>query len=146
MKSTVKSNIFVDSNIWIYAFLNSEKDHAKQQRVLSLLEGIPADSTVISSVQVVNEFHWILSRKYGIDDATIKAKVTKGIAAIASIVPLDFKVYQDAFRIRSKYNVSFWDSLIVASALENKCTVLYSEDLQHGILIENKLKVVNPLA
>ena len=100
----MKSNIFVDSNIWIYAFLDSEKDHAKQQRVLSLLEGMPADSTVISSVQVVNEFHWILSRKYGIDDATIKAKVTKGIAAIASIVPLDFKVYQDAFRIRGKYN------------------------------------------
>lgn len=53
MRSTVKSNIFIDSNIWIYAFLDSEKDHAKQQRVLSLLEGIPADSTVISSVQVL---------------------------------------------------------------------------------------------
>jgi predicted nucleic acid-binding protein len=146
MRSTVKSNIFVDSNIWIYAFLDSEKDHAKQQRVLSLLEGIPADSTVISSVQVINEFHWILSRKYGIDDNTIKAKVTKGIAAVASIAPLDFKVYQDAFRIRGKYNVSFWDSLIVASALDNKCTVLYSEDMQHGLLIDNKLNVVNPLA
>ena len=146
MKSTVKSNIFIDSNIWIYAFLDSEKDHAKQQRVLSLLEGIPADSTVISSVQVVNEFHWILFRKYGIDEAIIKTKVTKGIAAIASITPLDFKVYQDAYRIRGKYNISFWDSLIVASALENKCTVLYSEDMQHGLLIDNKLKVVNPLA
>lgn len=146
MKSTVKSNIFIDSNIWIYAFLDSEKDHAKQQRVLSLLEGIPAESTVISSVQVVNEFHWILFRKYGIDEATIKTKVKKGIAAIASIAPLDFKVYQGAFRIRGKYNVSFWDSLIVASALENKCTVLYSEDMQHGLLIDNKLKVVNPLA
>lgn len=146
MKSTVKSNIFIDSNIWIYAFLDSEKEHAKQQRVVSLLEGIPSDSSVIASVQVINEFHWILSRKYGIGDATIKAKVTKGIAAIASIAPLDFKVYQDAFRIRGKYNISFWDSLIVASALENKCTVLYSEDMQHGLLIDNKLKVVNPLA
>lgn len=142
----MKSNIFIDSNIWIYAFLDSEKEHAKQQRVVSLLEGIPADSSVIASVQVINEFHWILSRKYGIDDATIKAKVTKGIAAIASIAPLGFKVYQDAFRIRGKYNVTFWDSLIVASALENKCTVLYSEDMQHGLLIDNKLKVVNPLA
>lgn len=146
MKSTVKSNIFIDSNIWIYAFLNSEKEHAKQQQVVSFLEGIPADSSVIASVQVINEFHWILSRKYGIDDATIKTKLTKGIAAIASIAPLDFKVYQDAFRIRGKYNVSFWDSLIAASALENKCTVLYSEDMQHGLLIDNKLKVVNPLA
>jgi predicted nucleic acid-binding protein len=146
MKSTVMSNIFIDSNIWIYAFVDNERDHAKQHRVLSLLEGIPADSTVIVSVQVVNEFHWILSRKYGIDDATIKVKVTKGIAAVAGIVPVDFKVYQDAFRVRGKYNVSFWDSLIVASALDNKCTVLYSEDMQHGLVIDNKLKVFNPLA
>ena len=141
----MKYSIFIDSNIWIYAFLDSEKDHEKQRKILTLLEEIPADSTVISSVQVVNEFHWILFRKYGIDEVTIKAKVTKGLAVFASVVPLDFKVYQDAFRIRDKYNISFWDSLIVASALDNKCTLLYSEDMQHGLLIDNKLKVVNPL-
>lgn len=145
MKSTVKSNIFIDSNIWIYAFLDSERDHVKQRKALALLEEIPAESIIISSVQVVNEFHWILSRKYGIDEATIKIKVTKGIAALASIVPLDFKLYQDAFRIRAKYNFSFWDSLIIASALDNKCTQLYSEDLQNGLLIDNRLKIVNPL-
>ena len=47
--------------------------------------------------------------------------------------------------VASKYNVSFWDSLIIASALDNKCTLLYSEDMQHGLLVDNKLKVVNPL-
>lgn len=111
----------------------------------SLLESLPVECAVIVSVQVVNEFHWILSRKYGIDDATIKNKVTKGIAAVASIAPLDYMLYQDAFRIRGKYNVSFWDSLIIASALDNKCTLLYSEDMQHNLLVDNKLKVVNPL-
>jgi len=146
MKSTVKSNIFIDSNIWIYAFLDSEKDHVKQRKSLTLLEEMPIGNTIISSVQVVNEFHWILSRKYGIDEAVIKTKVTKGIAALASVVPVGFKVYQDAFRIRAKYQVSFWDSLIVASALDNKCTLLYSEDMHHGLLIDNKLKVINPLA
>ena len=145
MKSTVKSNIFIDTNIWIYAFLNNRPDHLKQQRVLSLLEDMPADSAIFVSVQVVNEFHWILSRKYGIDETTIKAKVTKGIAAVANIAPVDFKVYQDSFRIRGKYFISFWDSLIVASALENRCTVLYSEDMQHGLTVDNKLRIVNPL-
>lgn len=139
----MKSKIFIDSNIWIYAFLESEKERAKQQHILSLLENIPSVSTVFVSVQVINEFHWILSRKYGIDDVTIKAKVTKGIAAVANIAPLDFKVYQDAYRIRGKYNVSFWDSLIVASALNNGCTILYSEDMQHGLMIDSKLKVIN---
>ena len=72
--------------------------------------------------------------------------MTKGIAVIASITPLDFKVYQDAYRIRARYNVSFWDSLIVASALDNSCTVLYSEDMQHGLMIDSKLKVINPFS
>jgi predicted nucleic acid-binding protein len=142
----VKSKIFIDSNIWIYAFLESEKERAKQQHILSLLENLPSDGAVFVSVQVINEFHWILSRKYGIDDATIKAKVTKGIAAVANIAPLDFKVYQDAYRIRGKYNVSFWDSLIVASALDNGCTILYSEDMQHELMIDAKLKIVNPFS
>lgn len=146
MKFTMKSNIFIDSNIWIYAFLDSEKDHEKQHKILTLLNEIPPESTIISSAQVVNEFHWILFRKYGVDEATIKIKVTKGIAALANIVPLDFRVYQDAFRIRSKYNVSFWDSLIIASALDNKCTLLYSEDMQNGLMIDNKLRIVNPLS
>ena len=97
MKFTVKSNIFIDSNIWIYAFLDSDKEHDKQRKALTLLEEIPADSMVTCSVQVVNEFHWILSRKYGINENTIKTKVTKGIAAFANVVPLDFKVYQDGF-------------------------------------------------
>lgn len=142
----MKSKIFIDSNIWIYAFLESEKERAKQQHILSLLENLPSVSTVFISVQVINEFHWILSRKYGIDDAIIKVKVTKGIAAVANIAPLDFKVYQDAYRIRGKYNVSFWDSLIVASALDNGCTILYSEDMQHELMIDSKLRIVNPFS
>lgn len=42
-------------------------------------------------------------------------------------------------------NVSFWNSLISASALDNKCSLLYSEDMQHGLMVDNTLKLVNPL-
>lgn len=140
----MKYSIFVDTNIWVYAFLDSKQEHVKQSKVLALLEGIPVESTIVISAQVINEFHWILARKYGVDETVIKAKVIKGIAMFANIVPLDFAVYQEAFRIRSKYAVSFWDSLIVASALDNGCNLLYSEDMQHGLEIERRLKVVNP--
>jgi predicted nucleic acid-binding protein len=137
-------SIFIDTNIWVYAFLDNERDHAKQSKILAVLEDIPAESAVVISVQVVNEFHWILARKYGIHETTIKNKVIKGIAAFANIVPLGFEIYQYAFRIRSKYAISFWDSLIVASALDNGCNLLYSEDMQHGMVIERKLKILNP--
>jgi predicted nucleic acid-binding protein len=49
-----------------------------------------------------------------------------------------------AIEIKIKYKFSFWDSLIVASALENRCNILYTEDLQHGQVIETTLKIVNP--
>jgi predicted nucleic acid-binding protein len=39
---------------------------------------------------------------------------------------------------------SFWDSMMIASALDNHCSVIYTEDLQHGQVIENKLKIINP--
>ncbi len=46
--------------------------------------------------------------------------------------------------LRSRYPFSFWDGLIVASALSADAEVLYSEDMQNGLLIENSLKIVNP--
>jgi len=46
--------------------------------------------------------------------------------------------------IKEKYHYSWWDSLILTSALENNCKIVYSEDMQHGQIIENTLKIVNP--
>lgn len=84
-------------------------------------------------------------RKYRTSDAEAKLIVDTGILNIATLSVLNQATYDDAFNLRQKYLLSFWDSLIVASALENQCTRLYSEDLQHNQLIENTLIVVNPL-
>jgi len=73
----MKSSSFIDTNIWVYAFLDNERYHSKQTKIVASLERISGNGPIISSVQVVNEFHWILTRKYGIDEATIKSKVTK---------------------------------------------------------------------
>ena len=60
------------------------------------------------------------------------------------ILRLNLKVSVQATKIRLKYKISFWDSLVVASALQNNCTILYTEDLQHNKIIEDTLKIVNP--
>ena len=57
---------------------------------------------------------------------------------------LDTNVLIKAFELLQKYNFSYYDSLIVSSALENDCKILYSEDMQDGLLVENKLKIKNP--
>lgn len=63
---------------------------------------------------------------------------------IFDIVDFDLKTQIKALKLKTKYNLQFYDALIVATALENKCEILYSEDMQHNILIEDKLRIINP--
>lgn len=142
----MKSDCFIDTNIWVYAFLESEKDAGKQAAALELLRNLSPASRIVVSAQVINEFHWTLSRKYGIPDELILEKVESGIARLADIVPLDYSNYLNAFHIRNKFRLSFWDSLIIQSALQNGCSLLYSEDLNHGMTIEKMLRIVNPFS
>jgi len=51
---------------------------------------------------------------------------------------------KQAWKIGNKYGYAYYDSLIIASALENDCTILYSEDLHHGQIIEERLSIMNP--
>ena len=57
---------------------------------------------------------------------------------------IDMEVIQKALNLNSKYGYSYYDCLILASAFLNGCECLYSEDMQHNQLIEEKLKIVNP--
>ena len=140
----MRSDCFIDTNIWVYAFLESEKDSRKQAAALALLRSLSAASRIVVSAQVINEFHWTLARKYAIADSIIHDKVENGIARLADIVPLDYATYRDSHNLRTTCRLSFWDSLIVASALHNGCATLYSEDLAHNMVIHKTLRITNP--
>lgn len=135
---------FIDTNIWVYAFLESETGSRKQTTALELLKNIAPARRIVVSAQVINEFHWILSRKYKISDEKIRDKVENGIAGLADIVPLYYSDYRESFHIRNTWRLSFWDSLIIASALQNGCSLLYTEDMAHDLIIGEKIRVVNP--
>jgi predicted nucleic acid-binding protein len=136
---------FIDTNIWIYAFTETEKDIEKHSNITHFLEELKSKSNILISVQVLNEFHWTLKRKYKIEETAIREKVQDGILQVCEVIPLDLQCYKKACEIRDKYNVSFWDSLIVAAALSQNCELLYSEDMHHGQKIEDKLIIQNPL-
>ena len=137
-------NIFFDSNIWIYAFLETQKNESNKRSIsLKLLEKSNIENIIIS-VQVLNEFHWTLKTKYNISEEEIRKKVKNGILEIAKVIQLDLSTYKSAYKIRDNYSISYWDSLIVTSALKNDCKTLYSEDMQHNQIIEDKLKIINP--
>lgn len=136
---------FIDTNIWVYALIEAEEEKEKKLKVTSFLENLKNQSTILTSVQVLNEFHWVLKRKYKIDESIIRDKVSNGILKITQVVPVNLQSYMNAYDIRNDYDISFWDSIIAASALENGCEYLYSEDMQHELLIDNKLTILNPL-
>lgn len=100
--------------------------------------------TLVTSTQVLNEFHSNLIKKFNIEDATALHIVEQNILPISLVVPVSYQTYHSAYKLRSNYSFSFWDSLIVASALENNCTTLYTEDMQHLQKIENQLLIINP--
>jgi len=141
---TVKA--FIDTNIYIYALAESQdqKDESKRSIALSVFETLIQSQTIVTSTQVLNEFHSNLVKKFKLDDVAVFNIVEQNILPISLIAPIGFQTYQLVFNLRLQYSVSFWDSLIVASALENNCTTLYSEDMQHQQKIENQLLIINP--
>ncbi|NJP12010.1 MAG: PIN domain-containing protein [Leptolyngbyaceae cyanobacterium RU_5_1] len=66
------------------------------------------------------------------------------MTATFSVTEIDVLKVIQALEVNLKYGYSYWDSLIIATALLNDCSVFYSEDMQHNQLIENKTRIVNP--
>ncbi len=135
----MKDKSFLDTNIIIYAF--SEDEPHKQLVALSLIDGI--DDTVIISKQVINELANILFKKFKLSSNQVEDALLE-LDSLINIVGFDISTQIKAIRIKDKYNLQYYDSLIIATALENKCTLLYSEDMHHDLLIENRLRIVNP--
>ena len=140
------ANVFIDTNIYIYALVETpnEADKAKSITALSLFETLLKSQTQVTSIQVLNELHSNLIRKFKLDDATVFNIIEKNILPVTSIKSLNYQTYQSAYKLRENHHISYWDSLIVASALENNCTTLYSEDMQHQQKIENRVTIINP--
>jgi predicted nucleic acid-binding protein len=131
--------VFIDSNIFIYAKVEQPDSHNHElaKKFLKELEG-----DIIISIQVLNEFYNVLDR-YKIADMTIQENIND----LLKDVPLEtitFDTIKLCWEIKIKYKYSYYDSLIIASALENDCSVLYTEDMHHEQLIEKKLKIINP--
>lgn len=128
---------FFDTNIFLYLL---SEDAAKADRAEELL----ADGGIVS-VQVLNEFAAVASRKLGLSWSEIK-DILQPIRAICEIAPLSLEIHDRGIEIAERYGFSFFDAMIVASALHAECKVLYSEDLQHDQLIANRLRIRNPFA
>ena len=133
-------NVFIDSNIFIYAYTgDNEQKHSVAR---DLLRYNVLNNEIILSVQILNEFYSVMAR-YKYPHNGIKSFLNEIIEQV-KVMPLELGTIKRCLFIKGKYGYSWWDSLVLASALENDCVILYSEDLQSNQVIENRLTIVNP--
>jgi predicted nucleic acid-binding protein len=126
---------FFDTSVLLYLL---SKDAAKADRVEELLT---ARGTI--SVQVLNEFAAVSLRKLGMPLPEVK-EILDTVRAVCDVVPLTVETHDRALAIVARYGFSLYDSLVIAAGLIAGSRRLYSEDLQHGQLIDRQLRVVNP--
>ena len=129
------ADAFFDTSVLLYLLSN---DAHKADRVEALL----AQRGVIS-VQVLNEFAAVALRKVGLPLPDIK-EILDTIRAVCTVEPLTATTHDRGMDICARYKFSFYDSVMIAAALIAGSKALYSEDMQHGQVIDRQLRVVNP--
>jgi predicted nucleic acid-binding protein len=137
----MRGRSFLDSNVLVYT--DDASAPAKQAAALDLIQGCRASHSAVLSVQVLQEYFVITTRKLGVDAALARRKVELFAQLhVVATVPDDVLGAIDLHRL---HRISFWDALIVRSALNAGCVRLYSAELQAGHRFEG-LEVVNPFA
>jgi predicted nucleic acid-binding protein len=95
------------------------------------------------SVQVVNEVCVNLIRRTDFSEDELRALIVSFYGRYP-VFELSRDVFVQASRLREQYALSFWDRLIVSSALQSGAGILYSEDMQDGLTVEDRLEIRNP--
>lgn len=130
------SNVAIDTNILLYAL----DDFYPEKQDISIQ--IIADSPLFCS-QSVSEFINVCLRKWKFSKSKV-AEILKTYLQQGIYVPVSEQMIVRSVDIMNKYDFQLFDSIIISSALESGCSLLYSEDMNDGQIIEEQLKIVNP--
>ncbi|MEE5091861.1 PIN domain-containing protein [Xanthomonas euvesicatoria] len=130
-----KTKIFLDSNVVLYLL---SQDAAKADDAEKLLQRRP-----VISVQVLNEVTHVCVRKLkmGWDEV---GQFLALVREFCKVLPLTVDVHDRARQLAERHQLSFYDACIVAAAAIEGCQTLYTEDMHHGLIIEESLSIRNP--
>ncbi len=128
---------FIDSNILLYG-LHQGQDAGKSE----LASQVVLQDTIIST-QVISEVLYVSQRKFKVGDQACN-RILATLSGRFEVVPMTLSVLKKALQIRQVYKYTQYDAQIIAAALEAGCDRLYTEDMQHGQLIEGRLTLINP--
>ena len=126
---------FIDSNVILYLL-------SKDTKKADAAEAVLRTGGVIS-VQVLNEIANVAVRKIGMSWAeTIQFLAL--VRSLCAVESLTAETHDRGRDVAERYGLSVYDSMIVAATLLAGCTVLYSEDMQHGLVVDKQMRVANP--
>ena len=138
---TVMRNAFVDTNILVYAVDHAEKSLRKRQIAQEILL-LPC---LCLSVQVLNEFISVARNSNKLNLSRDQEGRWLREWFEFKITAITILTFHKALELHLSYQLSHWDSLIIASAQETKCSIVYSEDMNHGQNYDG-VQVINPFA
>jgi predicted nucleic acid-binding protein len=135
------AKILLDTNLWVYLYAKnpSEKYQAIHQIVANRFE------TIVVSTQILGELFNVLTRKNLVSSGDAKTIILE-MATTFPILSIDVANVLLALDINSRFQYSYWDSLVIATALLADCQMLYSEDMHHQQVIDGKTQLLNPFA
>ncbi len=126
---------FFDTNVLVYIVSG---DPAKAERAEAIIE-----AGGVISVQVLNELANVARRKMRMSwqETHMFLSLLRGLFTVHS---LEVETHETGLALAERYNLSIYDAMIVAAALHAGCDTLWSEDMQHGMVLCEKLRIVDP--
>lgn len=131
---------FIDTNVVLYLYSADEPDKKAAAEA-----GVRGAERAWTSTQVLSEMANVLRRKFKLDYPDIAAAVDE-VRNACDVHVVTAETVMLALRLGERYRHSYFDSLILAAALECGCDTLASEDMQNGLVIESRLTIRNPFA
>jgi predicted nucleic acid-binding protein len=136
---TAAGSSFVDTNVWLYALIQAQ-DAEKSEKAKRLVQNTPG---LLASTQVINEVSVNLIKALCFGETDIR-NIIAAFYNRYHIVEFNQIILRTASEFRMRYRLSFWDSLIAASAFVAGASILYTEDMHDGLVIEQQLRIENP--
>jgi predicted nucleic acid-binding protein len=130
---------FIDSNIFLY--LIDPEMTSKRPVAAELMRGLYMAGQAVISTQVLQEFYNVATKKFGLPRAEVAD--TAQLYGQTRVVQMTPAIVFAAMRHHADGQFSFWDALIVEAALSAGCKTLYSEDMQHGLVLDG-MTIENP--
>ena len=137
--TSMSAEVFLDTNVLVYAVSSSPEDEAKKERAIDLIE----HSDFGVSAQVLQEFYVSVTRKIENPLTPDAAVEFLGLFRRFPTVQTDYPLVVTGIEIAVRYGISYWDGAIIAAARFLDAAVLYTEDLNHGQAY-GSVEVVNP--